>query len=56
MIIKDKLSLIWPYSAEDKKTWKYIDLNIYKSVRTGEYVVKWVNNPDFKYSHLDVTN
>lgn len=52
---KEKLSLLWPYLYHDKNTWKYIDVRISDSPFKKDRI-KWIKNPNFKYSHLDINN
>jgi hypothetical protein len=39
----------WPWNPQDKRTWKYIDFIV-----RGNVIVKWIENPDFAYKHLDI--
>lgn len=48
-----KLQLIWPYSHEDKTSWKYIDFQTTKSDDNKTLFKKWIRNPGFKYKYLD---
>lgn len=48
-----KLSLLWPYSHEDKTTWKYSGF-IIERLGDGKLGFKrWVLNPNFKYGYLE---
>lgn len=47
------LQKLWPYSHEDKSTWKYINFETFLNKDNKLVFKKWILNPDFKYRSYD---
>lgn len=54
-LIKNKrgLKMLWPYSYDDKKTWKYKDCIISSDSKGNLFVNEWIYNDKFLYSNFD---